>query len=170
MKNYNNQYKELNEVVLNHLNYQLKDKELAKDLASDTMFKIFTNIDKFDENKANIKTWAINIAKNVLIDHWRKRKLMTASLHDYVDDEGNETIQYTNNVTPHSELVSKQIGIGIDLAFSKLPAIYQDIANLYFKKQLSYEEISTELDKPLGTIKANIFRVRKLLQEKLNLD
>lgn len=170
MKNYNEVYKELNNVVLGYLIKKTRDKELAEDLTSDTLYKVFVNIDKFDEDKANIKTWAVNIANNVLIDHWRKRKLATSSIHDFVDDEGNETIQYSDNTTPFSEMVNKQIGLGIDLAFSKLPTNYQDIANLYFKKQLSYEEISVELDKPLGTIKANIFRVRKMLQEKLTLD
>jgi len=168
MKNFNEVYRKLQPNVLGYLiKFTHGDKELAEDLTSITMEKVLFNLDKYDENKSKMTTWAINIAKNVAIDNSRKRRLKTASIHDYVDDQGNETLQATNSVTPYSEIVSKQIGHGIELALSKLPINYKDIANLYFRKQLSYEEISDELQKPLGTIKANIHRARHLLQESL---
>jgi len=168
MKNYNEVYRELQPKVLGFLvKFTNGDIELAEDLTSITMEKVLFNLEKYDESKSKMSTWAINIAKNVAIDNTRKRRLKTASIHDYVDDQGNETLQATSSVTPYSEMVSKQIGHGIELALSKLPMNYKDIADLYFKKELSYEEISDELQKPLGTIKASIHRARQLLQESL---
>jgi RNA polymerase sigma-70 factor (ECF subfamily) len=168
MKKYNEVYNKLQPIVLGYLiKFNHGDIEQAEDQASITMEKVLFNLDKYDEEKSKMTTWAINIAKNVAIDATRKRRLSTLSIHDYVDDQGNETIQEQTSVTPYSEMVSKQIGDGIELALSKLPMNYKDIADMYFKKELSYQEISNELQKPLGTIKANIHRARLLLQESL---
>jgi RNA polymerase sigma-70 factor (ECF subfamily) len=168
MKNFNEIYNELKPKVLGFLIKSTGNVELANDLTSDTMIKIFQNIDKFDQTRSKLSSWAISIAKNVAIDNHRKRKLLTTSISSFVDDEGNEYIQCPSYDTPYSNIVSKQLGEGIDLAFNKLPKIYKDIANLYFKKQLSYSEISDELIKPIGTVKATIHRIRKILQESLS--
>jgi len=169
MKNYNEVYRKLQPVVLGYLIKLTNNRDTAEHLASITMEKVLFNLDKYDESKSKMTTWAINIAKNAAIDESRKRRLTTMSISDFVDEQGNETIQVSNNVTPYSEIVSKQIGHGIDLALSKLPMIYKDIANLYFRKQLSYEEISNELQRPLGTIKAGIHRARLILQDSLKM-
>jgi RNA polymerase sigma-70 factor (ECF subfamily) len=168
MTNFNKLYNELRPYVFNFIRMKTRDSDLAEDLTNDTMLKVYNNLDKFDEEKGKINTWVVRIANNVLIDHWRKKKLNTTSIDEFVDDEGNNTFHGSDNVTPHSEMVNTQIGEGIEMAFGKLPEKYKELADLFFKKQLSYEEISDELNAPLGTIKANIHRTRKILQGYLN--
>lgn len=167
MKNFNQIHNELRPKILGFLIKQLGDIELAKDLTAEAMVKIWNNLDKFDENKSSLNTWAVNVAKNVAIDNYRKRALMTTSIHEFVDDDGNETIKAVSNDTPHTEMVTKEIAMGIDYAMNKLPENYRRVAELFFKGQLSYEEISTDLSMPMGTVKATINRARKQLQSTL---
>ena len=51
------------------------------------------------------------------------------------------------------------------LFVTKLPAKYQRLVKLRYFDELSYDEIATELDAPLGTVKAQLHRARELMYE-----
>lgn len=172
MENFNEVYNKYSEDVFNFLNKKLfyKDSELARDLTNDTMLKVYNKLDSFDGDKSSMRTWINTIAKNVLIDYSRKRKLDTTSMSNFVDDEGKPTLDATSETTPLSEIINTQIGESVQLAFNKLPEMYRKYADLFFNKQLSYDEIATELNTPLGSVKSYIFRTRQMLQESLNIE
>lgn len=162
--NFNQIYNEVQPMVLRYLIKLTRNKELAEDLTSEAMVKLWNNLDKFDDNMSSIKTWAISIAKNVSIDHWRKKDVDTTSMSAYVDDNGNEFFSIPVNTTPMSETLNNELGDGIKLAIEKLPMNYKKLADLYFVNQLSYQEITDEMQVPLGTVKGKINRLRSILQ------
>ena len=64
---------------------------------------------------------------------------------------------------PEEKLIRKQREILLKTVVEKLKPRYRKLIELRYFKELSYEEISVELDLPLGTIKAQLFRAKELL-------
>ncbi len=72
--------------IYNFIYGQLLHRERAEDLVSEIFIKAMTNYDRFDPSRASVKTWLTNIARNTLIDEYRKTgKRITVSM----DDEEN---------------------------------------------------------------------------------
>ncbi|MFN8395376.1 MAG: sigma-70 family RNA polymerase sigma factor, partial [Bacteroidia bacterium] len=55
----------------------------------------------------------------------------------------------------------------LSIAVEKLPEKYKKLVDLRYFQELSYEEVADELDLPLGTVKAQLFRARELLAQEL---
>ncbi len=72
--------------VYNFIYGQVLHRERAEDLVSEIFIKAMTNYDRYDPSRASVKTWLTNIARNTLIDEYRKTgKRVTVSM----DDEDN---------------------------------------------------------------------------------
>ena len=113
-------------------------------------------------------SWLFRIATNNCIDFIRKKKLDTTSIHStYTDDNGEDVgIDLKDSRLNPQELAIKNQKIQIMRDFVKqLPPKYQILVELRYFKEYSYDEISKELESPLGTIKAQLHRARELLQE-----
>lgn len=172
MKNFNEIYKVYSTNVFNYLNKKTgyRDSELARDLMQETMVKVHNHLDSFDGNKASMNTWIITIARNTWIDYDRKRRVDTQPINNFVDEDGNEMIHIEADENPLNDVINNQIGEGIQLAFSKLPDLYRQYADLFFNQQLSYDEIANELNAPIGTVKGTINRTRMLLKDLIKFD
>jgi RNA polymerase sigma-70 factor, ECF subfamily len=139
----------------------------AEDLTIEAFTKAFRNLYKFKKDYT-FSTWLFRIATNNSIDFIRKKKLDTMSLNTaYQDESGtNVTIDVKDkNLDPQEEAIKAQKIELIQLFVTKLPAKYQRLVRLRYFSELSYEEIATELEAPLGTVKAQLHRARELLQD-----
>jgi len=139
----------------------------AEDLTMEAFTKAFKNLYKFKKDYT-FSTWLFRIATNNSIDFIRKKKLDTMSLDSsYQDESGtNITIDVKDkNLNPQEETIKLQKIELIQLFVTKLPAKYQRLVRLRYFNELSYEEIATELEAPLGTVKAQLHRARELLQD-----
>jgi len=65
--------KKYQEIILNYLYGWTWDKSLAEDLTQETFVSLFENLGKYDRTKS-LKAWLLTIARNKLIDHFRKHK------------------------------------------------------------------------------------------------
>ena len=72
-----------------------------------------------------------------------------------------------NSYSPDSELINQQKSDIISAAIDTLPENYREIILLRHEEELDYKTIAEQLDLPLGTVKAHLFRARKLLYEEL---
>ena len=124
----------------------------AADITQDIFVKIYKNIDKFKEDKS-FSSWIHKIAKNYCIDYWRKNKknLKVLKIEENLcrDDQTPE-----NSVVREYDVINlrnKLLYLDTDL---RLLIIMRDI------QDLSYQEISENLDLPLGTVKSRINRAR----------
>ncbi len=61
--------------VYNYAYYRLLDSAEAEDVTSATWVKVVANFDRYNPAKASFSTWVISIAHNVLVDHYRTRKV-----------------------------------------------------------------------------------------------
>lgn len=158
--------------VLGHLRKLNKgtdlDSSVLEDIAMETMYKVHKNLEKIDETIGDMSTYACRIAKNAWIDRLRKRRLNTVSINVEIDDETNVTLQVpSNDCNPLESLMGSETGHKIVEAVKQLPQNLQELFEMRFIDGMKYHNISEELNMPLGSVKGNISRIRKVLQESL---
>lgn len=171
MKNFDQIYSDNHKMVLNFVAMKINEFTKAEELTNDVFMRVYKHLDNYDENKSSVKTWVMNIAKNIVIDHYRRVKKETISLDSSIrnDEDSKITImdRMSANSNPHKEFVSNEVYNIIQDEMSSLDGKYYDVANLFFNEGMSYEEISAELKIPMGTVKGQISRSRKKLQKSL---
>ncbi|MDB4927051.1 sigma-70 family RNA polymerase sigma factor [Mucilaginibacter sp.] len=147
----------------------VNNKEDAMDLTVETFAKAFEKLDKYQPDYA-FSTWLFRVATNNCIDFIRKKKLNTTSIHGMTDDDGDEKqLQIKADVlNPEETSIKKQQTEELKLLIQSLPARYRNLITLRYFDELSYEEIAQQLDLPLGTVKAQLFRARYLLGNIIN--
>ena len=169
--NYNNIYKEYHLKILGFFKYKINSPEDAEELANNVMIKVYKNLHLYDEEKSTLKNWIFAISKNVLIDYFRKSKVKKLSLENQFEDVFSmKDLLASNDIDPFQRCVEKEKRIKIETAMSNIKCDrMRQISLLFFIEDKSLKEISNIIKKPIGTVKASIFRSRKLLQEKLIL-
>jgi RNA polymerase sigma factor (sigma-70 family) len=147
----------------------VNNKEDAMDLTVETFAKAFEKLDKYQPEYA-FSTWLFRVATNNCIDFIRKKKLNTTSIHGMIDEDGEEQqLQIKADVlNPEESSIKKQQTEELKLLIQSLPPRYRNLITLRYFDELSYEEIAQQLDLPLGTVKAQLFRARYLLGNILN--
>lgn len=141
----------------------------ADDLTQEAFAKAFNSLQKFDSKYA-FSTWLFRIATNNCIDFIRKKRIQTVSIDtSYENDEGdNMTFDIKDtNLSPDDLMLKKQRKEYLKKAVARLPAKYKRLVELRYFQELSYDEVATELELPLGTVKAQLFRARELLHQEL---
>ncbi|MGZ3871729.1 MAG: RNA polymerase sigma factor [Mucilaginibacter sp.] len=147
----------------------VNNKEDAMDLTVETFAKAFEKLDKYHPDFA-FSTWLFRVATNNCIDFIRKKKLTTMSIHNMVDENGEERQLDIKDdmLNPEEYSIKKQQTQELKLLIESLPQRYRNLITLRYFDELSYEEISQQLDLPLGTVKAQLFRARYLLGNIIN--
>jgi len=147
----------------------INNKDDAMDLTVETFGKAFENLDRYKPDFA-FSTWLFRIATNNSIDFIRKKRLSVISMDSMVDDEGDDRpLQIkSDTLNPEESSIKKQQSKELKDIVDKLPSRYKTLIVLRYFDELSYEEIAQQLDLPLGTVKAQLFRARDLLSNVLN--
>lgn len=142
--------------------------EDARDLAQEVFIKVFSLLDRYDETYA-FSSWIFRIATNHCIDHLRRNRLRFLSLDGYTDSEGDEIELQIPHKGPEPDriLENREAMERLEEVVGDLPPHYKAIILLRHDQELSYEEIATILDLPLGTVKARIHRARNLVVKML---
>ncbi|UCS95347.1 sigma-70 family RNA polymerase sigma factor [Echinicola marina] len=145
----------------------IRDADDAEDLTMEAFAKAFRNLHKFKKDYT-FSTWLFRIATNNTIDFIRKKKLKTMSLNNTLTDDGGNSVNIDvedDDNNPQDEFIKSQRIEMVRIFVDKLPAKYRKLVKLRYFDELSYDEIAQELDKPLGTVKAQLHRSRELLYE-----
>lgn len=137
------------------------DENEAEDIAIQTFAKAFDKLYLFDETY-NFKSWILTISRNLQIDEFRKSKTNIISLSNNLD----ETYDFTDeNPSPEDQLIIEQNLAQLLYYIKQLKPHYQIIINLRYFQELSYNEISIELEESLSNVKVKLLRAKKLLAE-----
>lgn len=145
------------------------NKEVANELTNDTFIKYSQN--DFDENQSALLTWLHNLAKNSVIDYFRKEKKRRndVSINSLVDTDGKEYFEFVSPETTKADsLVNRNEFINkFNIALDGLNPLHKKVSILYFINEMKYNEISEICDIPLNSVKNAIGRSRKVLQSTL---
>ena len=170
--------KEGNQVSFNFLlhyfwsdvyNYQLKrtkNENDAEDITIQSFSKAFDKINTFNE-KYQFKTWLITISKNIHIDFIRKNKT-SIDLSSSQNQEAEAYKIIDDNPTPEDKIIMEQNLAKLLLDIKQLKPKYQEVIHLRYFKELSYKEISHEINEPINNVKIKLLRAKKILAEIIN--
>jgi len=150
----------------------VRDRTLAEDLAQEAFIRAFNAIGSYNTTY-KFSNWIFKIANNHTIDHLRKRKLDTVSIHGSPHATTQEEINQSRVVvasgdeSPLELMVNKELGGQIETAIGELREEYRTVILLRHVEGYAYEEIAEVMDLPLGTVKTYLHRARNELKTKL---
>ncbi len=147
--------------ILSYLYYQSKDLNVAEELAQETFLRVFRYRKQFDENK-NFKSWMYTIARNLMMDYFRKKKELLVEegeIENTLSDEGLGDSEII--------LIGKSEEEMLKGALAKLPSSQKEALTLWMD-DLSYEEMAKITGKSLQAMKNLVHRARKGLIDLLS--
>ncbi|UTW63015.1 sigma-70 family RNA polymerase sigma factor [bacterium SCSIO 12741] len=139
----------------------------AEDLTIEAFGKAFKRLHQYSPSHA-FSTWLYKIATNNCIDFIRKKRGQTLSIdQEFGSDEGGgyKVELPSSNLTPEEKTIKDQKIELMRQVVTYLKPRYRNLIELRYFKEYSYQEISEEVDIPLGTVKAQLFRAKELLYE-----
>lgn len=143
----------------------VKNNDDADDLTMEAFGKAFNRIHQYSPDYS-FSTWLFKIATNNCIDFIRKKRVYLTSLdHSYTNEDGlGVSIEVDSGELDPEEVFMRQQKVKtMQNVVEKLKPHYRDLVVKRYFEELSYDEIATELNLPLGTVKAQLFRARDLL-------
>ena len=138
----------------------------AEDLTVEAFGKAFKRLAQYSPDYA-FSTWLFKIASNNCIDFLRKKRLVkTISLDSgyATDNDGAIDLEF-EGLNPEEKLMKSQRIDEMHRIVEQLKPKYRQLAEMRYFREMSYDEISSDLDLPLGTVKAQLFRARDLMFE-----
>ena len=135
----------------------------AEDLTIEAFGKAFRSLDLYTPRFA-FSTWLFKIATNNCVDFIRKKKVSPSPFESLYDNLDNVTVNIQSDLPdPEESLINIQKIAELKNVVNQLKPRYKSLIELRYYKEYSYEEISTELNLPLGTVKAQLSRAKSLL-------
>jgi len=151
---------------------KVKDRELASDLTQDVFVKLFKAADLY-QSTGKFRSWLFRMAQNICIDYHRKQqKASILSLHNKSGTDNELTLidQIEDETTnPEKETEFTELQEVIEQAFDSLPDKQRTALVLCQYHGMSYQEIASIQNVPVGTVKSRIhnalIKVRDFLKE-----
>ena len=135
----------------------------AEDITIQAFSKAFDKIETYDDNFV-FKTWLITIAKNVHIDLKRKKDI-SITTNTSKEQEEKVYMVVDENPTPEDEIIREQNLAKLLRDIKQLKPKYQEVIQLRYFQELSYKEISNQINEPINNVKVKLLRSKKLLAE-----
>ena len=140
----------------------LKDENEALDLTQETFVRAWTALPNF-RGQSQFRTWLYRITTNLC---YNRLPNLRRSLNDLGDDVMEEMPE-PNIENPMHEIESSETRAHLHQAIDALDAHYKLLITLRYQNELSYDEIASTLNLPLGTVKTGIFRAKEQLRKSL---
>ena len=149
-----------------HMMFKMvKNTDDAEDLTIEAFGKAFSRLEQYSPNFA-FSTWLFKIASNNCIDFIRKKRIHVTSMDTGRSTSEGATIYYdaqSDMLNPEQSIEQDQRIKHMRELVSRLKPRYRELIEKRYFEELSYEEIADELNLPLGTVKAQLFRARDFL-------
>jgi RNA polymerase sigma-70 factor (ECF subfamily) len=146
--------------LLRYLLFLTGNRELAEDLFQDVWMRVLARGAQFN-GQARFETWLFTIARNLVIDHRRKRVM--ASLDELVESGSDDDRPMSFEVadgepTPFDRFSSLEHRESIAAALLELDTLHREVLVLRFHEEMSLEEIAKVTRAPLSTVKSRLYR------------
>ncbi len=148
------------EKIYNFLFFRTMHRELAEDLTSQTFIKALEKIHTFDGSRGTFQSWIYQIARNLLIDEYRKRKPVE-NIDAYENLQSNTDLEAETQAQLDKETLQKIL--------AELPDESQELVTMRLWDELSYVEIAAITGKTEGSLKMQFSRIINKLQQHAHL-
>ncbi|MEY4330077.1 MAG: hypothetical protein RL609_825 [Bacteroidota bacterium] len=147
----------------------VQNTEDAEDLTIESFSKAFGRLESYTPQFA-FSTWLFKIASNHCIDFLRKKRIKAISINQTGRGEDGDQFEIPvkdGELNPEQLMQRNQSVSHVRAVVDQLKPHYKKMIELRYFEEKSYEEIAEEMQLPLGTVKAQLFRAKDLLQELL---
>jgi len=146
----------------------VRDVDLVQDIAQETFIRAYRALHQF-RGDAQFYTWlyriAVNTAKKALMDMKRNPVVSENALRE--DETSRVDHELTTQETPETVLAAQEIAHVVNAAMEALPEDLRQAVTLREIEGLSYEEIASAMNCPIGTVRSRIFRAREAISAKV---
>ncbi len=132
--------------------------EIANDVLQEAFVKIWKNIGGYDASKGSIFTWMMNICRNTAIDEVRSKNFKKEAQNQNIDD-------FVSIVDNQNKVEQKVDHIGIKKIVQNLKPEHRILIDKIYFEGYTQDEVSKELDIPLGTVKTRVRAAMTHLRE-----
>lgn len=154
--------KKYEKIIATLIRRMIKDEDDVQDLIQETFIKAYNSLTMY-KKEYSFSSWLYRIASNNCIDFLRKKKLPMISITQNVSDEEHNFDIKDEEPTPDLTIMLEERKRVLEKAMNDLPDNYREIIRLRHIEEMDYLQIAEHLKIPLGTVKAQIFRARKML-------
>jgi len=145
-----------------------RNKEETLDMMQEVYVKIFRGLSTFDESRP-LLPWLKKIAINTMINHNKKTVLTETSLEGSWSEENtiNPASYLAAAANTEEQVIFNDTRKLIEKMIAELPETFRLALTLRYHEDMSYDEIASVMQQPLGTVKSNVYRARKILHHKM---
>ncbi|MGE5395759.1 MAG: RNA polymerase sigma factor [Candidatus Saccharibacteria bacterium] len=156
--------------VFTYILLTVKNHHLAEDIFQDTFIKVIRSLKtgKYVENGKFI-SWVLRISHNLVIDHFRKEKLLATTSNDDTNGDLFNSPKYSDE-NIEDKLVYEQITSDVRLLIEELPDDQKQVIMMRHFQGLSFKEIAdltdVSINTALGRMRYALINLRKLIEKK----
>lgn len=151
----------------------VKDQQLAEDVFQDTFFKVIQTLKRGQYNEeGKFLPWVIRIARNLIIDHFRRAKKMPP-VPVYINDEGEEVSVFNTLASDNDEqnnIEANKFKKSIRNLINELPPDQREVVLMRIYYDMSFKEISeftnVSINTALGRMRYALFNLKKMIEER----
>ncbi|MEK6645100.1 MAG: RNA polymerase sigma factor [Candidatus Firestonebacteria bacterium] len=145
--------------VFNIIRRIVETEQDVEDIAQGVFLKLYTNLFQF-QGRSKFSTWLYRIVYNITLNFVQRKK----------DKFATENIDNIFEIQDTTDLIDEQeiTKIYVNKLLELLPPNYRTVLELYYFKDLSYEEIAVALNIPINTVKTHISRAKNIIRKKLD--
>lgn len=132
--------------------------ESAEDLTQEVFIRIYRSLEQYDSSLGELSSWLMRLARNLIIDDYRKRQRQPADSSDDLEDHMHHLRIEADS--PHRRIERQERSLQVRAAINKLSPELRECLILRDIEDLSYQEIVDKLRIPEGTVKSRINRGR----------
>jgi RNA polymerase sigma factor (sigma-70 family) len=143
---------------------------LAADIAAETFLTAFARRDRYRPDGQGVRPWLYGIAHNLLRKHSRgeRRQWLAYARHGEMPDVDPSAADAFGDADRRADAAAAAARIGPVLA--GLPAGDRDVLLLFAWADMSYADIASTLQIPVGTVRSRLYRARQQLRGKTGLE
>ncbi len=145
------------------INRITQNEEIANDVLQEAFVKIWKNISNYSREKGALYTWMLNICRNTAIDEVRSKQYNKQTQNQSIDDS-------MGSIDASYQVQAKVEQIGLKKIVSGLKPEHKELIDKVYFEGYTHDEISKELNMPLGTVKSRIrgamIELRKVFEVK----
>lgn len=149
-------YKTYSSELLGYLLTRLPSREDAEEVLNDVFFAAIDEL-SFFKKESSVKTWFFKIARNKVVDFYRRRKIKSVLLSQapFLEIFANEISQ------PEFQFEKNKIRDRIERAFYNISVNYQKILHLHYEEHVSVKELAVIFDLSFKATESLLFRARR---------
>ena len=143
----------------------VEDPATAEDLFQQTWIRLLEKIGSYDTRR-NFEAWLFAIARNLAIDHLRRRRGVS------LDDTDDSGLSMADRLTAGGRDVLERLleferGAMLAAAIAELPAVHREVLTLRFEEDMKLEQIAELAAIPLSTVKSRLHRALESLRARI---